>query len=140
MERGTHPLKSYKRKYEEEQQAEFQRQKEELERAKMPKFQQERREQVYHPTTGQVMFLTEGERRELYKSLHLMKEGDVPMSAVPVAPSTTPSSSPFGIPAVGSFHHGLPPAFAPSPGYRSPTMPVVPSTLPVLGAAPGGRK
>ena len=92
------------------------------------------------------MFLTEGERRELYKSLHLMKEGDVPMSAMPRDLST--SSSPPGIPAFGSFQ---PPAFAPHPGYGQPTMPVapstmpvapptMPSTLPVLRATHGGGK
>ena len=48
VERGTDPEKSLKRKYEDEQQAEFQRQKEELEQAKLLKRQQERREQVFH--------------------------------------------------------------------------------------------
>ena len=101
------------------------------------------------------MFLTEGERRELYKSLHLMKEGDVPMmSSMPTDPLTTPASSSPGIPAFGSFPHGFPPAFAPHPGYGQPmmpvatpttpvapsTIPVAPSTLPVIGAAPGGGK
>ena len=93
IERGTDPSKSHKRKYEEEQQAEFQRQKDELEGAKMAR-QQEKRERVYHPCTGQVMYLTDGEKRELYKSLHLMKEGDIPMSAGPTAP-TTPSPHPW---------------------------------------------
>ena len=46
VERGTNPLKSHKRKYEEDQQAEFQRRKEELERIKLAKQQQERRERV----------------------------------------------------------------------------------------------
>ena len=115
--RGTNPAKSHKRKFEEEQRAEFQRQKEELEQAKLMKQRQERREQVFHPSTGQVMFLTEGERRELYKSLHLMKEGDIPMSAGPTAPTTPSSQHPPGMPAVGSFHHGFPPAFAPPPGF-----------------------
>ena len=92
VERGTDPSKSLKRKYDEEQQAEFQRQKDELERAKLAR-QQEPRERVYHPSTGQVMSLTEGEKREFYKSLQLLKESDTPMSGVPAAPSTTPSSS-----------------------------------------------
>ena len=64
IEKGVHPDKSLKRKYEEDQQAEIQRQKDELERAKLAR-QQEPRERVYHPSTGQVMSLTEGEKREL---------------------------------------------------------------------------
>ena len=128
-------------KYDEEQQAEFQRQKDELERAKLAKLQQERREKVYHPSTGQVMYLTEGEKRELYKSLQLLKESDTPMSGVPAAPSTTPSSHPPGMPAVGSFHPGFPPAFAPvpgfppAPGYEPQMMPTAPQTAPVAPAS-----
>ena len=117
----TNPLKSHKRKYEEDQQAEFQRPKEELERVNLAKQQQERRKRVYHPITGQEMFLTEGERRELFKSLNLMKEGDVPMATMPVPPSTTPSFSPPGMPTVGSFQHGCPPAFSPAPVHGAPT-------------------
>ena len=64
------------------------------------------------------MFLTEGERRELFKSLNLMKEGDVPMATMQVPPSTT--SSPPGMPTVGSFQHGFPPAFSPPPVYGAP--------------------
>ena len=151
VERGTDPEKSLKRKYEDEQQAEFQRQKEELEQAKLLKQQQERREQVFHPSTGQVMYLTEGERRELYKSLHLMKEGDVPMAAgyqtSPAAPAHPPA-----MPSVGSFHPGFPHPFAPAPGfppnpgcgpatgYGPPPTPVAPATLPVIGSHPGPGK
>ena len=116
VERGTDPEKSLKRKFEDEQQAELQRQKEELEQAKLLRQQQERREQVFHPSAGQVMYLTEGERRELYKSLHLMKEGDVPMAAGYKAP-TTPSAHPPAMPSVGSFHPGFPHTFAPAPGF-----------------------
>ena len=150
VERGTNPAKSHKRKYDEEQQAEFQRQKNELERAKLAR-QQEPRERIYHLSTGQVMYLTEGEKRELYKSLQLMKEGDIPMSAGTTAP-TTPSPHPPGMEAVGSFHHGFPPVFAPAPGfppapgcvpapgYGPPSMPVASSTLPVIGSHPGPGK
>ena len=144
VEKGTDPHKSLKRKFEDDQQAEFQRQKEELEQAKLLRQQQERREQVFHPSTGQVMWLTEGERRELYKSLHLMKEGDVPMGAGTPAPTAT-AAHPPAVPPVGSFHPGFPhplapaPGFPPSPGCGSATgytpPPIVaPATLPVIGS------
>ena len=144
VERGTDPEKSLKRKYEDEQQAEFQRQKEELEQEKLLRQRQERREQVFHPSTGQVMWLTEGERRELYKSLHLMKEGDVPMGAGTPAPTAT-AAHPPAVPPVGSFHPGFPHPFAPAPGFPpspgcgsatgyTPPPIVAPATLPVIGS------
>ena len=54
VERGTDPSKSHKRKYEEDQQAEFLPQKAELERARLAKIQQEKREKVYHPPRTQL--------------------------------------------------------------------------------------
>ena len=100
IEKGVNPEKSLKRKFEAQEAEE----KEEQERAKLAQLQQEKREKIYHPISGQAMFLTEGERRELYRSLHLMKEGDTPMAGMPA------SSAPPGTPAVGSFQHGFPPA------------------------------
>ena len=97
------------------------------------------------------MYLTEGERRELYKSLQLLKEGDVPMAAGYQAPPAAPAH-PLAMPSVGSFHPGFPHPFAPAPGfppnpgcapvtgYGPPPTPVAPATLPVVGSPPGPGK
>ena len=107
VEKGVNPEKSLKRKREEAELEEFQRQKKELERAKSEKQQQEAREKVFHPISGQVVYLTEGERQELFKSLNLMKKGDVAMGSLPVPhaapPSSYPPMMPHGMPPVGSL-------------------------------------
>ncbi len=59
VENGVNPEKSLKRKREEAELEEFQRQKKELGRAKLEKQRQEAREKVFHPISGQVIYLTE---------------------------------------------------------------------------------
>ncbi len=102
---------SRKRKANDEQMfAEFERQRKALELQR----QQEKKEKCYHPNMGQEMYLTQGEKAEFYKSLHLFQPQDFPMGNPPQMGSAA------SLPSAGP-----PPGMVPgiAPGMPAPVMP-----------------
>ena len=121
IERAEKPEVSHKRRAEQEL-AEQERKKAMLERQN-----QEPRHKCYHPISGQEMFLTSGERNELFKSLNLMQQGDEAMG-----PPPNPHAAP---PALYQSASGLPHGM-PSTGVPSGFPPAAPYGTPYYGAPP----
>ena len=94
IEKGVHPDKSNKRKFEAKEA-------EDKERMARQKIDQEGQvESFFHPYTGQKMMLTPGQKTEFIKSLHLFQSGGEPMG---VTPNTLGGTAPTMMPTNGAW-------------------------------------
>ena len=132
IEKGVHPEKSHKKRVKTQEG-------EDKERVARQKLEERKRleeegpkESLFHPLTGQQLFLTQGQQSEFFKSLHLLQRGDKPMGGLPNPLSGTPppmmptpmapgvSSAPGGAPPPGILP-GVVPGM-PAPGMPPPTI------------------
>ncbi len=126
------PDPALKRKADEQMFAEFERQRRALEHQK----QQGRKEKCFHPTTGQEMYLTPGEKTVFFKSLHLFRPQDVPMGS----PTSMPGA-PTGAAGASTGVLGVPPGYATTgapPLLGSPGVPTAPSFPPMASLGYSG--